>query len=68
MTQEDILTCEWDDLNRMYEVRDMLPSSPELHFHLFLENPLENGYYLFSIIDKGNYSTIIVKNYIRNMD
>ena len=47
MTQEDVLAYHWDDAERMFEVRDILASSPEIQFHLFLENPLENGYYQF---------------------
>ena len=52
MTQEDIL-CSWDDLDRAYEVRDMLATTPSVQYHLFQENPLDNNYALYSI-DRGD--------------
>ena len=54
LTQEDIIAYQWDDEYRMFEVRDLIASTPENQFHLFLENPLEYGYYLYSISDLGN--------------
>ena len=44
---------QWDDEDRMFKVRDLIATSPENQFHLFLENPLEYGYDLCSITDDG---------------
>ena len=62
LTQEDVLAYHWEDADRMFEVRDILAISPEIQFHLFLENPLENGYYLYSISDHGmcNHGGVIM--------
>ena len=46
LTQEDILAYHWDD-------EDLIATDPENQFHLFLENPLEYEYYLYSISDLG---------------
>ena len=53
LTQEDILAYHWDDEDRMFEVRDLIATTPENQFYLYLENPLEYGYYLYSISDLG---------------
>lgn len=53
LTQEDILAYQWDDEERMFEVRELIATSPENQFYLFLENPLEFEYNLYSITDGG---------------
>ena len=59
MTQEDIL-CSSEDLDRAYEVRDMLATTPSVQYHLFQENPLENGYALYCIDrDDGNFCSMM---------
>lgn len=47
-SQQDILAYSWDDIDRMLEVRDIVETCPS-PFHVFLENPLDNGYHLQSI-------------------
>ena len=61
MSQEHILVYDWHDRERMYKVRDNIAITPDIQFQLYLENPLEYGYHLYSIADDGiyDYSSLI---------
>ena len=49
-TQEDILAWELkEDVDEMYRVRDVVASSPGVHFRIFDKNPLHLDYHLYCI-------------------
>ena len=44
MSQEEILAYDWDNQDRIYQVRNNTATTPDIQFQPYLENPLEYGY------------------------
>lgn len=57
MTQEAVLAYDYDDVERMMDVRDVVESSPD-KLHLFHENLLEEDFFLDQI-DTGERKRIL---------
>ena len=49
LQEETVCYKLYDDPDRMYEAQESLISSPASHYPLFHENPLQLGFFLYSI-------------------